>query len=160
TRQAGDRSAELARELMDVPAWMLGKLELDDELVEAITRARAVTSPNARRRAERTLAGELRRIDLAALRAQLQQIRSTGSADTARQHQAERWRARLLDEGDAAIEAFCAGEIDHALRGLVAQAQRERTTGKPPGAGRAMFRHVVEILKAREVRAAEGDPDD
>jgi ribosome-associated protein len=149
TRSAGLHSAQLAHELMDAPSWMLGKLELDDELVEAITRARAVTSPGARRRAERALAGELRRVDLAELRDRLARVRAAGTVDTERHRLAERWRARLLDEGDPAIAELVAEAPDHELPGLVARARRERDTGKPAGAGRALFRHVVELLKAR-----------
>jgi ribosome-associated protein len=149
TREAGDQSARLARELMDVAAWMLGKLELDAELLAAITNARAVKSPGARRRAERTLAGELRRADLVALAGRLARVRTTGTVDSQRLQIAEQWRTRLLDEGDPAIAELVGGDPDHALPGLVAQAQRERLTGKPRGAGRALFRHLVEIFKAR-----------
>jgi ribosome-associated protein len=154
---AGDRSAELARELMQVGDAMIAKLELDEATHAAIVEARAVTSLNARRRAERGLAGALRAIDLKDLRERLARVRATGSVDNERLQAAERWRTRLLDEGQAALDAF-GGGADHALPGLVAQALRERTTGKPPGAGRALFRHIVEVLKAREA-AASGDRD-
>jgi ribosome-associated protein len=149
TRLAGAHSSQLARELMEVPAWMLGKLELDEELLETIARARAVTAQVARRRAERTLAGELRGVDLAVLRDRLASVRATGTVDTERQRLAERWRTRLLDEGDPAIAELVGDAPDHELPGLVSRARRERDTGKPAGAGRALFRHVVELLKAR-----------
>src|SRR5215475_207256 len=66
-RVAGDRSARIASTLMKLADSTLAKLEIDDDLRDAIEHARAVTSPIARRRAERTLAGVLRRIDLSAL---------------------------------------------------------------------------------------------
>ena len=60
-RAAGDRSATLAAALMKLGEPALRKLDLDDDdLRDAIDRARAVTSHIARRRAERALAGELR----------------------------------------------------------------------------------------------------
>lgn len=158
TRRAGTRSAGLARELMEVPEWMLGKLELDEELLAAIAKARAVTAMIARRRAERTLAGDLRNVDLADLADRLARVRATGSVDTERQRIAERWRVRLLDEGEPAIAAFAAeapdepdadDADDHELPGLVARARRERDTGKPAGAGRALFRHLMDELKRR-----------
>ncbi len=153
TRKAGDRSAELARELMNVATWMLARLELDEELLDAITRARAVTSQVARRRAERMLAGDLRGVDLVALKAKLASVRTSGSVDSERERAAERWRTRLLDEGDAAIAAFTGdGEPDHELPGMIARAQRERTSGKPAGAGRALYRHIIEELKRRAAR--------
>ena len=162
TRIAGDRSARVARELMKLAEAMIGKLELDEALHAAIVKARAVKALNARRRAERALAGELRRVDLADLQKRLASVRATGAVDTERLHAAERWRARLLDEGLDAAAAFPGGDPDHTLPRLIAQAQRERTTGKPPGAGRALFRYLADALKASEAAAvaAAADEDD
>ena len=145
-RAAGDRSARLATALMKLAAPALKKLDLDEELRDAIDRARAVTSLIARRRAERTLAGELRRFDLIELDAQLAAVGTSGAADTQQFHLAEKWRARLLDEGIAAAAELPGGGGDELPR-LVDAALRERTTGRPPGASRALFRHIVEILK-------------
>ncbi|MBX3162631.1 MAG: DUF615 domain-containing protein [Deltaproteobacteria bacterium] len=156
TREAGDRSGRLARELMKVSDALLGKLEVDEGLRDTIAQARAVTSPIARRRAERTLAGALRREDLRALEQQLANVRATGAAEPARLHLAERWRTRLLEEGLDAIAELPGGDPEHVLPGLIAQARRERDTGKPPGAARALFRAIVERLEASE-RAADDD---
>ncbi|MCW5807847.1 MAG: DUF615 domain-containing protein [Deltaproteobacteria bacterium] len=155
TREAGDRSGRLARELMKVSDALLGKLEVDEGLRDTIAQARAVTSPIARRRAERTLAGDLRR-ETCALEQQLANVRATGAAEPARLHLAERWRTRLLEEGLDAIAELPGGDPEHVLPGLIAQARRERDTGKPPGAARALFRAIVERLEASE-RAADDD---
>ncbi|HEY4238319.1 MAG TPA: ribosome biogenesis factor YjgA [Kofleriaceae bacterium] len=148
TRLAGDQSAKLARELMQESDAVLGKLELDEELADAITDARRVTQLIARRRAERALAGKLRDHDLVDLAARLASVRTTGSVDTQRQHAAETWRDRLVAEGEAAIPAFPGGDPDHSLPRLVAQAQREHATGKPAGAQRALFRYLIDALRA------------
>jgi len=144
-RRAGDRSARLANELMKLPAAAAKQLELDEGLRDAITRARAVTSQIARRRAERTLAGDLRRLDTGALEAQLAKLHD-GNADQQQFHVAEQWRTRLLAEGMAAAAEFPGG-ADAELPRLIAAAQRERDTGVPRGAGRALFRHIAEALK-------------
>jgi ribosome-associated protein len=147
-RKAGDRSARLASALMKLPASALGKLGLDEELRASVDRARAVTAHIARRRAERTLAGDLRRIDLAVLAARLAQVQTTGAAEPQQFHLAEQWRARMIEEGLAAAAEFPGG-VTEPLSQLIASAQRERETGKPPGAARALFRHVVAVLKAQ-----------
>lgn len=151
-RKAGDRSARLATALMKLPAPALKKLELDEELRETIERARAVTAHIARRRAERTLAGELRRFDLPELDDQLARIDEAGSTDAQQFHLAETWRARLLEGGVAAAATFPGGVGDELPR-LIDAAQRERATGRPPGAARALFRHIATALKT--ARAAE-----
>lgn len=147
-RTAGDRSADLARTLMGVPDSTLAKLELDEDLREVLDRARAVTPHVARRRAERNLAGQLRRFELDEVERRLANVQSTGVAEPQLFHAAERWRTRLIEEGDAALAAFPGGTAD-PLPQLVADAQRERATGKPPGAARALFRHVIAVLRAQ-----------
>jgi ribosome-associated protein len=145
-RRAGDRSAQFARTLMTLSAAQLAKVELDEDLREAIDRARAVTAHIARRRAERTLAGDLRRFDLGELEDKLAAAATSSSADVQQFHLAEQWRARLIEEGAPALASFPGGG-DPELPRLVDAAQRERTTGRPPGAARALFRHVAELLK-------------
>lgn len=153
-RKAGDRSTRLANTLMKLPAPAVKKLELEEDLREAVERARAVTALIARRRAERTLAGDLRRFDLAELAAKLAKVHEAGNIDTQVLHLAEQWRARLIEEGGTAAAAFPGGASAELLR-LIAAAQRERDTGRPPGAARALFRQVMETLKAP--RAEDGD---
>ncbi|HEX7839360.1 MAG TPA: DUF615 domain-containing protein, partial [Kofleriaceae bacterium] len=89
-RTAGDRSARLANALMKLPASALGKMGLDEDLRDAVDRARAVTAQSARRRAERTLAGDLRRVDLAAVEARLAKVQATGTAEPQPFHLIER----------------------------------------------------------------------
>jgi ribosome-associated protein len=152
-RDAGDRSARLAKALMKLPESALGKLGLEEELREALGRARAVTSPIARRRAERALAGELRGADLADIEGRLANVQAGGAAETRLFKLAERWRARLIEEGSAAAAEFPGGG-EESLRKLIQEARRERETGRPPGAARALFRHVVAVLKAQDSERA------
>jgi ribosomal 50S subunit-associated protein YjgA (DUF615 family) len=144
-RKAGERSARLANALMKLPAPALAKLELDDDLRAAIERARAVTSNNARRRAERSLAGDLRRTDLAVLDRQLAAAGDASATEARQFHLAEYWRAKLIDEGGAEFP----GGVDDELVRLIDAARRERDTGRPPGAAKALFRHIVNVLKPR-----------
>jgi len=147
-RQAGDRSARLANALMKLPVSALGKLGLDEDLRASVDRARAVTAHVARRRAERTLAGDLRRIDLVALDGRLARVQTTGAAEPQQFHQAEQWRVRMIEQGLAAAAEFPGG-VTEPLPQLIASAQRERMTGKPPGAARALFRHIAAVLNAQ-----------
>lgn len=148
TKRAGDRSAKLARDLMKLEAPGLRKLVVDDDLRAEIDRARAVTSLVARRRAERTLAGELRRHDLVALAEQLATLHETSSDEIQRLHLAEHWRARLIEDGVAALAEAPVDADDPEWPRLIDAARREKATGKPPGAARALFRRIIDALKS------------
>jgi ribosome-associated protein len=157
-RDAGEDSAQLARALMKLSPQTVKKVVLDEALQESVLRAQAITSQNARRRAERTLAGDLRRHDTDELQDRLQKVQETGTADTELFHQAERWRDRLIAE-DAALTEF-PGRTDDELPRLIDAARRERDTKKPPGAGRKLFRYVVEALRAPPTDEAPAEDHD
>jgi len=129
---------------MKLGAPALGKLPLDDTLRSELERARAIPSQNARRRAERALAGSLRRLEDNELTA-IETALANPTADNDQFHDAEQWRTRLIED-DAALAEFGA---DPELPTLIAKARSERDTGKPPGAARALFRHIMATLKAR-----------
>ena len=69
----------------------------------------------------------------------------------------------MIEEGIAAASAFPGGASDALVR-LIDAARRERTTGRPPGAARALFRHIVEALKAPspepDIEDDDDEPDD
>jgi ribosome-associated protein len=160
-RLAGDRSSRMAHALMQLPEAALRGLGLDGDLREAVDRARAVTSHVARRREERRLAGVLRQVDADDLETRLSNLQQGSRAD-ARQYQlAESWRARLIEEDAPAAEAFLArfARTDRAaLAKLVEEARRERATGRPRGAGRALFRLVIAALRAADDDPRRGNP--
>lgn len=164
-RTAGDRSARLAHELMEVPRTTLDRLELDADVRAVVDRARGITSKSARRRDERAVAGALRAVDLKDLARRLANIQETGRADPRQFQQAEAWRTRLIAEGDAGATAFLkmfpGGELP-ALAKLVASARREQATGKPPGAARALFKAVMAAISAPRgpVGPTDDDEDD
>jgi ribosome-associated protein len=159
-KREGDRSARIARQLMQLKDALVRKLEIDLELKDVINAARAISSLPARRRAERTLAGELRRYDLADLDAKLGKLHEAGNIDAQALHLAEQWRARLIEEGiTAAAELAYRGDEAELVR-LIDAARKERDTAKPPGAQRKLFRHVVELLKHQPTEEPKASDDD
>jgi ribosome-associated protein len=154
---------ELRREALDVLVLAERLLELSPaarerlELGEAVQRevgvALSIQSHGARKRQVQFLAKQLRRDEhsLAAVRAAVEASNDTRRRDAAELHRIERWRDRLLDEGDAAIDALLAehaanGLDRQQLRNLARQATAERAAGKPPAAARQLFKLLREAL--------------
>ncbi len=148
----------LAEALVDLPDAELQRMPLDDDLVGEVRRARAVPQQIARKRQIQYLAKQMRKLDdeaLAPLRAALAHDRAQMRRAAADLHQVERWRDRLIAEGDDAIGAWLAlhpAADRQQLRALVRQAKLEADRSKPPRASRELFRLL------RETSAAE--PDD
>lgn len=104
--------ARLASDLCQLSAKKLGQLGLDEELVDGVSDARAITSPPARNRQLRLIRGLLRDRDWVALRTRLDVLLETGvvpgaagSADPVADRSLS-WTLRLVGEGQAGVEAF------------------------------------------------------
>lgn len=161
-RAAADHSTKMAHTLIQLPEAELNKLALEEGLREVVDHARSMTSRGAMRREERRLAGVLRYVDLDDLETRMSNLQRSGQADVRLFHQAEHWRARLLEEGEPAAEAFCAscaGADRVVLDRLTAEATRAQSRGRPRGAGRSLFRWVMAALSEadRQEKAADHD---
>ena len=138
----------LADELAELPPSQLGKVPLDDDVLQAIKLARTLRSHGARRRQLQYVAKLIRRTDASGLIEALEQLKLEAQGLTAQQHRIEAWRNRMLEEGDSALGELLQqrpGLDIQALRQLIRNGQHERKAGKPPAAARALFRTLREL---------------
>ncbi len=137
----------LALELSRMGAGRRRSLPLDPRLAEALTElARTPPSPAHKRQLGR-VKGMLMSADVEAIRAALA---GDGAADE-RLRTAERWRARLLDEGNAALTALVAAhrEVDlQRVRQLLRVSVGE--SSKAVRARKQLFRAILDVLDAAE----------
>lgn len=144
----------LAGQLATLEPGRLAKLPVPEHLLPHIAEARRITSHIARKRQLAFLAKQMRREDDEALDAIRDALDAGGEAakqETALLHRAERWRERLLEEGDDALAELLA-EFPQAdrqlLRQLARNASEERRRSRPPKAYRELFREVRDLLLA------------
>ena len=92
----------------------------------------------------------MRFVDATPIQAALDAIKEHGHTSTARFRELERWRDRLLAEGDAAISAFMEvhPHADRArLRMLARNAQTQLARGDAPKSARALFRYLRDLTE-------------
>ncbi|APQ13793.1 hypothetical protein NS274_08950 [Pseudomonas oryzihabitans] len=136
---------DLGERLAGLPAEQLDRLPLTDPLRKALAEAPKHKTHIARKRHVQYLGKLMRDQDLEAILALVDQMDSSTRQYNERFHALERWRDRLIAEGDAALEAFVAlyPETDRQhLRGLVRHAQHEAAHNKPPAAARKVFKYI------------------
>lgn len=153
----------LAEKLVALPPARFAKLPIPEELLPHILETQRITSHIAHKRQLQYLAKQMRKQDDAVLKAISEALDDSGEAlrkQTVLLHEAERWRERLLAEGDAAL-AELMDEFPNAerqkLRQLVRNANDEKTKNKPPRAFRELFQEVRALLAAAD---AEGSGED
>jgi ribosome-associated protein len=146
---------DLADQLCDAPEEFTGTLRLPDKLADALALARRIPGGGALVRQRQYVAKLLRGLDLDPLRAAVDARDRATRLEAARFRRAERWRDRLVSEGDPALAEFVA-EFPAArgtLAGLVDAAVAERQGGRSAGAGRELFRRIRDLLDSSPERS-------
>lgn len=141
---------ELADRLIAASDGVLDVLPVETRLTDAVREARRLHSPAALARQRLYVAKLLRRIDLAPVRTALDAEDRARLAEAYGFRQCERWRDRLLAEGEAALPELaevCPGIDLDAVGQLVAEARREAALGQPSHARRRLFRALRAALQ-------------
>ncbi len=140
---------DLGESLVNLEAGQLARFELPEFILNVINETRRIRQHGARKRQLQYLAKQLRQIDTDILLQHLQQLQRPHQEDVALLHQIERWRDRLLQEGQDALTDF----IDHhpladrqLLRQLIRNAQHQAEKQTAPKAARQLFKYIRELL--------------
>ncbi|HEX2668825.1 MAG TPA: ribosome biogenesis factor YjgA [Gammaproteobacteria bacterium] len=137
---------DLGVELVKLPAEKLAELDLPEKLVDAIELARRITSHGAQKRQRQYIGGLLAKLDdVKPIRDLLERQQGADKVSKARFQENERWRERLINEGDGALAEFLERhpEADRQhLRRLVREAAQEAAAGRPPRHARELFRYL------------------
>jgi len=140
---------ELAEQMTLLSDAELQRLEVDERLRSAIDLVRPMRPSGARNRQLRHCTKFMDNAALADVQYYLADRQSRRLAANRELHAIERWRDRLVNEGDKALQSLLenyeALDRQH-LRQLCRDAGREKETGKPAGAGRKLFRYLREAL--------------
>ena len=141
---------DLGEALIDAPDELVDSLGLPEKLRDAIGLARRITSRGALVRQRQYIGKLMRQVDEAPIRAALEAAEERQRLDARRFKLVERWRDRLVAEGEPAVEALLAERpaLDAAeLRRLTAAARAARGPDGDQGAGRVLFRFLNEALQ-------------
>lgn len=144
--------ADMVKFMVEVSAKDLAKIPVDDELLTAIKAAKEMKMAALKRQLQYLTklmrlrdTGEIKR----AIDAILHARQSAGRAFK----QLERWRERLLSDGNTALTEFCdeySGADVQRLRQLIRHAQKERSQEKPPRYYRELFQEIKAVAAQQE----------
>ena len=142
----------LSERLVALAPAQLSKLPIPEDLLGHIHDTQRITSHIAHKRQLQFLAKQMRRESdetLEAIRDAMDAGGESARRETAILHRVETWRARLLEDGYAALGDLLAeypsADRQH-LRQLLRNTGEERARNKPPHAYRELFRELRELL--------------
>ena len=144
---------DLGESLVNLEPSVVARFDLPEFIVDVINETRRIRQHGARKRQLQYLAKQLRQIDTDHLVQHLEQIQRPHQEDVALLHQIERWRDRLLQQGQQALTDF----IDQhpqadrqQLRQLIRNAQHQAQQQTAPKAARQLFKYIRELLSAQQ----------
>jgi ribosome-associated protein len=140
---------DLGASLVKLSSQQLAQLSLPEDLADAVNECRRLKKHEAIRRQMQYIGRLMRNVDPEPIQAQMDAWRGVSDAETAKLHQLERWRERLLADDEAVTEFAAAhpGIDTQALRNLIRNARKETQLGKPPRNARALFRTLREMVQ-------------
>ncbi len=151
---------DLGAELVELSVGQLKRINLPENIFDAVRECQKITAHGARRRQIQYLGKLMRSVDDEPIRAGLALLRGESSAETARLHRLERLRVRLLED-EAVLTEIAAQwpgvDLQH-LRTLRRNALKEKENNKPPKNFRAIFQ-ILQELDQKGVPAAQ-EPED
>ena len=139
----------LGERLTELKPEQLTEIPLGTELLEALAEMRRLKGREARRRHLQYIGKLMRHEEGETIAAALERLKAGGIEQTRRLHELERWRDRLIEEGDEALGELIAahpGADRQLVRQLVRTARREQEREKPPAASRKLFRYLREVI--------------
>jgi len=142
---------DLGEKLVELDDADLKRLPLPDTLHDAVRQAKRIKARGGRRRQLQYIGKLMRSVDMDAIATALDQVDPASPQAVRLQHDCERWRARLIEEGDPAVTEFVERypEVDvQQLRQLLRQIDKERREERPPRYQRELFRWLRDWIAA------------
>ena len=145
-----DALQALGEELITLKSEELNSFELPDHLFSAILEARKIKQRGALKRQKQYIGRLMREVDADQIAQQLNNIRHKDDINNAQFKRVEKWRDRVINEGDKAIselvDEFPEADRQH-LRQLYRNAMNEQKNNKPPASARQIFKYIRELAE-------------
>lgn len=140
---------------------VLNKMNLGEDLHQAVLMHKKITSNSALKRQTQYIGRLMREIDPAPIEAFLARLDGEDAQHNALLHRIENQRSALLADDAALTELM--ERYPHAdvgqLRTTIRNARREREAGKPPKAFRALFQQLRSLMDPGLSGTATGEAD-
>jgi len=150
-KEASHELQSLGAALVELSDERLARLGLPEPLLDALQAYRRIRSHEARRRHMQLIGKLMRGADVDAARRAVDELRRGRTQDSLALHQAERWRAELIADDEAATRFASAhpGTDTQRLRSLVRNARKDAALQPEQRSGRA-FRELFQFVRASE----------
>ncbi len=155
---------KLGEQLVDAPRDRVKRVEMPEDVKEAILTCQSITNHEGRRRALQFVGKKMRTLDeeeVAVIQRTIEGWKGASKAETAALHALERRREKLLAD-DAALTQLLEEhpQLDvQQLRTLIRNARKEQAENKPPKAYREIFQILKDLGKKPKGAASNAEEE-
>lgn len=154
---------KLGEQLVDAPRDRVKRVEMPEDVKEAILTCQSITNHEGRRRALQFVGKKMRTLDEAeveVIKRTIEGWKGASKAETAALHALERRREKLLVDDKALTQLLEENpELDaQHLRTLIRNARKEQAENKPPKAYREIFQ-ILKDLGKKQKQAADTEEE-
>jgi ribosome-associated protein len=155
---------KLGEQLVDAPRDRVKRVEMPEDVKEAILTCQSISNHEGRRRALQFVGKKMRTLDeneVAIIQRTIDSWKGASKAETASLHALERRREKLLADDKALTQLLEENpelDVQH-LRTLIRNARKEQAENKPPKAYREIFQILKDLGKKAKPADAEGDEE-
>ena len=156
---------KLGEQLVEAPRDRVKRVEMPEDVKEAILTCQTITNHEGRRRALQFVGKKMRTLDeeeVEVIKRTIDSWKGASKAETAALHALERRRDKLLADDSALTQLLEEHpELDvQQLRTLIRNARKEQAENKPPKAYREIFQILKDLGKKPKEKAAADDEEE
>jgi ribosome-associated protein len=153
---------KLGEQLIDAPRDRVKRVEMPEDVKEAILTCQTITNHEGRRRQLQFVGKKMRTLDeeeVAVIQRAIESWKGASKAETASLHALERRRDKLLADDNALTPLLEEHpELDvQQLRTLIRNARKEQAENKAPKAYREIFQILKDVSKKKAAPAADDE---
>ena len=145
---------KLAENLAKLPPAKLEAFQLPEKIHEAIIQAGSLPQTGARKRLLKYLAGQFHKMDVMLIQEQLARLQNQSIHSAREHHLIEKWRQRLIQEGDQALRDLIAEKnaVDtQKIRQLLRNIKKESEKNQPPKSSRLLYRYLKSLFQSDSI---------
>ncbi|WP_292039614.1 ribosome biogenesis factor YjgA [Massilia sp. UBA6681] len=156
---------KLGEQLVEAPRDRVKRVEMPEDVKEAILTCQSITNHEGRRRALQFVGKKMRTLDeeeVEVIKRTIEGWKGASKAETAALHALERRREKLLADDKALTQLLEENpelDVQH-LRTLIRNARKEQAENKPPKAYREIFQILKDLGKKQKQKAAADDQEE
>lgn len=150
---------KLGETLSELPLTALKNFDLPEHIYKSISEVAGMPPTGARKRLLKYIAAQFHKMDVSDIQEKLAKLQNQSAHAVREHHLVERWRDRLINEGNDALTELIDDYPDadvQQIRQLLRNIKKETETQQPPKSSRLLYLYLKSLLENENLDEGSG----